>query len=199
MGTPLFSPAAFSQPILAALNHVLGQADWAKQRLRPHAGRAVRIAMTPFSFTCAIDAEGLLRSSSSTPDLDIALPANTPLLALQGNDAVTKAARIEGPADLADAISFVLRHLRWDIEEDLSKLLGDVAARRVVQGMTGFMDWQRESARRLGDNIGEYLTHENAAFVPKADFDALAQDIERLCSRLSLIETRVQRMKEKNP
>lgn len=190
---------AFSVPVLSALNHVLGQADWARQRLQPFAGRVVRIGMAPFSFACAIDAGGMLRSSAANPDLDVVLPANAPLLALQGNDAVMKAARIDGPADLADALSFVLRNLRWDIEEDLSKLIGDVAARRFVQAMTSVLDWQRETMRRVSENVGEYLVYEKTALVQKADFEAFARDLQQLSSKLSLLETRVPPIKEKKP
>lgn len=193
------SLSPFSGPVLAALNHVLQQAEWARERLRPFSGRVVRLGMPPFVFTCAVDAGGLLQASDAEPDLDVALPANAPLLALQGQDAVMKAARIEGPADLADALSFVLRNLRWDIEEDLSRLVGDVAARRVVRGMTGVFDWQRDTVRRLGENIGEYLVHENPTLVQMADFNAFARDLQQLSSKLSLLETRVHQIREKKP
>jgi ubiquinone biosynthesis protein UbiJ len=67
-------------------------------------------------------------------EVSISLPAAAPLLALQGKDAVMRAARIEGSAEFAEALGFVIRNLRWDAEEDLSKMVGDIAAHRIVKG-----------------------------------------------------------------
>ena len=65
-------------------------------------------------------------------EVSISLPAAAPLLALQGKDAVMRAARIEGSAEFAETLGFVIRNLRWDAEEDLSKVVGDIAAHRIA-------------------------------------------------------------------
>jgi ubiquinone biosynthesis protein UbiJ len=45
MAASPFPASAFSAPVLAAINHVLDQADWARLKLQPFAGRSIR---TPF-------------------------------------------------------------------------------------------------------------------------------------------------------
>ena len=188
----------FSAPALAAINHVLDQAEWARYKLRPFAGRNVRIAMPPLSLSFAIDGDGRVQTGSASPDLDIVFPAGTPLLALQGGEAAIKAAQVNGPADLADALRLVLRHLRWDIEEDLSKVVGDIAAHRIVSALDAFTRWQLQAGRNLAENIGEYLVEENPTLVKPAAVGVFADEVERLCSDLAAIEARITHLQEKS-
>jgi ubiquinone biosynthesis protein UbiJ len=181
----------FSTPLLVAINHVLEQADWARLKLQPFAGRSVRIAMPPFTLMFAIGSDGRLQVGNEPADLDVLLAYNTPLLALQGNDQVIQAAQINGPADLADALSFVLRNLRWDIEEDLSRVFGDVVARRMATTLNAFAGWQREAAGNLSENIGEYLTEESRMLVRTPELTAFAAEIEQMCIDLAKLDTRM--------
>jgi ubiquinone biosynthesis protein UbiJ len=54
--------------------------------------------------------------------------------------------RIEGHVALASELSWLAEHLRWDIEEDLARLLGDApahalaqAARRAAQALRAWL------------------------------------------------------------
>ena len=198
MTASLFSAPLFSTPVLAAINHVLDQAEWARHQLRPFAGRNVRIAMLPLSLLFAIDSDGRLQTSTASADLDIVLPSDTPLLALQGGESVMKAAQVNGPADLADALRLVLRHLRWDIEEDLSQVVGDIAAHRIISALDAFTRWQLQAGRNLAENIGEYLVEENPTLVKPADVGVFADDVKRLYSDLAVIEARITLLREKS-
>ena len=193
--------APLSTPVLAAINHLLGEADWARQMLQPFAGRKVHVAMPPLSFDLTIGEDGHLRAGAmnAPADLDILLPGATPLLALQGVEPVLKAARISGPADLAEALNFVATHLRWDIEEDLSKIVGDIAAHRIVGTLDALGRWQRDASRNLFENIGEYLVEENPMLAKPADIGVLADDIRRLLDNLAALEARITHLQEKNP
>lgn len=190
--------ALFSTPALAALNHVLDQAGWARRKLQPFAGRHVCIAMQPFSLLFEIGGDGYLLASDASADLDIVLPAETPLLAWQGGEQVMKAVRIDGPAELANTLSFVLRHLRWDIEEDLSKVFGDIIAHRMTTALHGFASWQRQAAQNLAGNLGEYLIEENPTLVKSAELEAFADDAARLRVKLATMEARINRLQEKS-
>ena len=190
----------FAEPALRAINHVLDQATWARQKLQPFAGRTISIVMPPFSPCFAITSDGRLEvgnTADKAADLHILLPANTPLLALQGSDKVIKAAQINGPADLADAFSFVLRNLRWDFEEDLSKAFGDITAHRMAIALKRFGGWQRQALHNLTGNVGEYFIEENPILVKPAEITGFADDVGQLSSRLSSLETRINHLQEK--
>lgn len=187
----------FTAPIVASINHVLDQADWARARLQPFAGKQIRIAMPPFSLLLGIDVSGRFEigtSERASADLDIELPGDAPLRVLRGSESVMKVVQINGPADLADALGFVMRNLRWDIEEDLSKIVGDIAARRIVAALNAFADWQRQAARNLEENVGEYLVEERQTLVKAFELTGLTVEIEKLRSDLARIERRVEQL-----
>lgn len=182
----------FDQAFLAALNHLLEAANWARARLAPFAGRRARIEMPPFSFGFEIDEEGRVRQSldPAATDVIIRLPADSLFLLPQGLDKVMAAATVEGNAEFATELSFVFRNLRWDAEEDLSKLVGDIAAHRLVQGANRFMAWQRQAATNLAENLTEYLVHEQPLLVAATEFSAFREDLSRLSVDLTRLEAR---------
>ncbi len=181
---------------LAALNHLLRQADWARQRLAPHVGCRARIDMPPWSVEFRIGADGLVYQPGEpgAPDVVFSLPFDAPLRALRGQAEVFRAARVEGKADLADALNFVLLNLRWDAEEDLSRLVGDIAAHRLAHGARAFADWHRDAAGRLGDNLAEYLREERPLLVGRRQLDDLAASARQFEADLSALESRVRRL-----
>ena len=141
--------------VLAGLNHVLGQSAWARAKLVPFAGRHARIAMPPWQLGLIVSAGGLFEPASDAdePDVTITLPADAPLLALRSQERVMQAALVTGSAEFATELAFVLKNLRWDSEEDLSRVVGDIAAHRIAGGVTAFADWQKQAARNLAGNI----------------------------------------------
>jgi len=209
----MFAQAALNG-VLSGLNHLLHQASWARERLAPHAGRRVRVLLplgsapasatgSPLSspgspawkFDFSIDETGLLAAESfAEADVDIELPADAPLRALRGQEELFRGVRLRGSAELAEVLNFVLPRLRWDIEEDLSKLVGDIAAQRLVQGVRGFADWQRETVERLGQNVAEYLTEEQPLLAKRADLALFSADLAQLMRSLQELEAHVQRV-----
>jgi ubiquinone biosynthesis protein UbiJ len=153
--------------------------------------------MPPFEAAFQVIEGGLLAAASAeaVPEVSIALPATAPLLALQGNDAVMRAARIDGSVDFAEALGHVIRNLRWEVEEDLSRLIGDTAAHGVAMGARRFIAGQRKAAHNLAENVAEYLTEE-AEMVARRDAIAdFGDEIDRLRDDVARLEKRVQRLR----
>ena len=181
------------QAALAALNHLLLGASWARARLAPFAGRAARLSLPPFRLDFLISADGMLMVPGPERDhcdVEIALPIETPLLAMQGPEAVAKATRISGSAEFADALGFVLRNLRWDFEDDLSKAVGDIAAHRIAGLLRSFGAWQHQAAHNLAENLSEYLTEEQPMLAKQADQSALVAAVSQLQDDLAQLERR---------
>jgi ubiquinone biosynthesis protein UbiJ len=187
---------ALPAPLLAAVNHLLGQSNWARAKLVAFAGHAAQIKLPPFEAAFLIGDEGLLAppTDDAEPEVTISLPASTPLLALQGKDAVMRAARIEGSAEFAEALGFVIRNLRWDAEEDLSKLVGDIAAHRIVGCKREFAAWQKQAARNLAENLAEYFTEEQPMIAREAELAGFSSEIDRLRDDVARLEKRLQRL-----
>ena len=86
----------------------------------------------------------------------------------------------------------VVRNVKWDIEEDLSRVVGDIAAHRVVGGARALRSWGQDAQSRLMENIAEYLTEERRSFITTRELEELASanetlrdDLARLGARLS--------------
>lgn len=189
----------FGVAALTGLNHLLRDASWARARLAPHAGRTVRVvlplALRPWCFDFAIDETGLLVASDiADADVEIELPADAPVLALAGPDALLKSVMVRGAADLAEALNFVLPRLRWDMEEDLSRLVGDIAAHRMVQGIQGMFAWQRVAGQRLAQNLAEYLTEEQPLLASRAAMASFSAELAQLAISLEALEARAARL-----
>jgi ubiquinone biosynthesis protein UbiJ len=185
---------------VAALNHVLAQHPWARERLAAFAGRTLEFRCPPFpDLRLAIAESGLLSRSpdAGEPALTVSFaPAALPLLLLR-DEAALQQVRLEGSAELAEAVRALFTHLSWDIEEDLSKLLGDALAHRVAGGGKALLDWQRDAALRLGENLAEYWTEEQPLLARPAEVaafcrevDVLRDDVARLEKRLELLGSR---------
>lgn len=183
------TPAAMlDQAPILVLNHLLKDADWARQRLQPFAGRRARIVAPPLNLALGVDDQGYFVADGGEPDVSISLPAGAPLLALQGKEALLREVRISGPADFADALGFVLKNLRWDAEEDLSKLVGDIAAHRLMDFGRRFVQWQRTAAVNAADNLVEYVRDEKSLLPHRDEVGQFAADLARLQDKLAKLE-----------
>lgn len=185
-----------AQVFLAATNHLLTRAGWARQRLQPHAGRSARLDLTPLgTIDFSVSADGHFADwvGDATPDVVLRLaPGDLPLG--QGLEAVMRQVRIEGNAELADTLGFVFRHLRWDAEEDLSRVIGDIAAHRLIDTGRALADSGRRALQGLGQNLGEYLVEEQPVLVARPALTGLAGELAELRDAVGRLEKRIERL-----
>ncbi|AYH41877.1 SCP2 sterol-binding domain-containing protein [Azoarcus sp. DN11] len=182
---------------LSAANHLLARADWARERLAPHAGQYALLRAEPAELLFAIDADGyLIDAGTDTPP---AVTLSVPLAALPGliggdTNKAMKAVRIEGNAELADTLGFVFRHLRWDAEEDLSRIFGDIVAHRMVEGVGALRRMHERAWSGLTGNLAEYLVEEQQALVTRGTLASLGDELGRLRDDLARLDKRVGRL-----
>ena len=135
------------------LNHVLMQEKEATSRLARQKGRVVLFQWRAFTLQLVVTPAGLLDRAGpgATPDLTLALTEDSPFAlaqaALRGDK---PAVRIEGDVQLAAEVNWLADHVRWDIEDDLSRIVGDApahalgqAARRMIDGLRQFLQGRR--------------------------------------------------------
>ena len=68
--------------------------------------------------------------------------------------------RIAGDAEVAQRFRELLQQAQPDFEEELSRVIGDVAAHQLANFARGFFDWGRKAADSLSMNVAEYLQEE---------------------------------------
>jgi ubiquinone biosynthesis protein UbiJ len=183
------------QPIIAALNHVVARAPWAQEKLTPFAGREALFVMSPFRLQLLVTADGKFANGKGAPDVEITLPADTPLVALQGTDKAMRNARINGSVEFADTLGFVLRHLSWDFEEDLSRIVGDIAAHRIAESLRTLTAWQKQASQNLAENAVEYLRDETGMLPSPQEISAFSSEVDHLRDDLARLEKRLQKLR----
>lgn len=177
-------------------NHLLAGEAWARTRLKVFAGRTVRLEYGVLHFTATITRAGLLAAAISDAQaaVNIQLPEDAPLRALTDRSSLLASVRIAGNADFAETLGFVLRNLRWDAEEDLSLLVGDIAARRLILGGKNLFDRHLRRARNFALNVAEYFTEEDPVLARRADIVCFSTAVDGVRDDCAWIEKRLQRL-----
>ena len=186
----------------ASLNHVLAQNGWARKRLSPFAGQCIEFRAPPLvNVRLAIQESGTVQAAAaaSEPGLRVSFKAAALPLLLARNEAALKDVEFAGPAELAECVRFLLLNLKWDVEEDLSKIFGDALAHRMTVAANDFTNWQRDAAQRVAQNVSEYLTRERSSLVSADALKALAEAIGRLREDCDQLEKRIERLERSTP
>jgi ubiquinone biosynthesis protein UbiJ len=122
--------------IVLLLNHVLMQEPQAMDRLVRQRGRVVRMQWRTMTFKVLVTPAGLLdvAAPDAQADLSLVITEESPFaIAQELMQGGKPAVRIEGDVQLAAEVSWLIDHVRWDLEEDLSRLMGDAPAHALVQ------------------------------------------------------------------
>jgi len=135
--------------LVLMLNHVLQQEPEAMARLKRQSGRLIEARWRVFTVRLQATPAGLLDMGSPAlqPDLTLTLTEESPWslaqTALRGEKPPV---RIAGDVQLAAEVQWLVDHVRWDLEEDLAKIIGDAPAhamgemgRRVTQALRQFV------------------------------------------------------------
>ena len=135
--------------VVLFLNHVLMSEPQAQERLRRQKGKPVRVQWGEFNLTLAATAAGLLERPQSIikPELSVTLTQGSPFALAQTVIAGDRpGVDIQGDVQLAAEVAWLVDNVRWDIEEDVSRIVGDAAAhtlvrmaRSAVQAVKGFV------------------------------------------------------------
>ena len=182
-------------PAVIALNHLIKAETWASDRLKPFAGQCVEFRARPLpDLRLKILDTGLLQSAAQEGESNLVVtikPGALPAFAL-GEDALLREIGIEGSAELAATVQQLFRNLRWDMENDLSRVFGDAIAHRMVENGRQFAAWNREAAERLAQNFAEYWTEEQPLLARPAEVRRFIADVDGLRDDLARLEKRIE-------
>jgi len=105
---------------------------------------------------------------------------------------------IRGDVTLGQRFEAVLREIDIDWEDQLSRLVGDVAAHQVGRLVRDTLAWGAKGADSLGRDLSEYLQEESRQLPQRHEVDAflaavdgLRNDVERLEARVKRLQARV--------
>jgi ubiquinone biosynthesis protein UbiJ len=144
------------------MNHVLASEPVATRRLSPHAGRCIQVRFEGWpsllptlpSTTFRVTPAGLLEwcgaELPADPELRVTIDASNPALALaQALGGSRPKVDVAGDAAFATDLNWVFDNLRWDVQDDLARIIGPAPAREIGRIAQGVATGMREAIRTL--------------------------------------------------
>lgn len=181
----------------AVINHLLAQEPWARDKLAAHVGKIACFDAGLLNLRFRVAPGGMLEAAPADVPASVTIRAQAidlPLM-LQNRERAFSYVQIEGDADFANAISQLSQTLRWEAEHDLSKLVGDIAAVRIVGSVKAVSENLQSSVQALAENTAEYFLEENPTLLrPQAVSDfgrevaRMRDDVERLAKRIEKLQ-----------
>jgi len=121
--------------LVLLMNHVLQQEPHAMQRLVRQSGRVIVVQWRDWSLRLQVTPAGLFDLAAAEQTGDLILELNEPSpwrLAQTLLHGEKPPVRVEGDVQLAAEVNWLADNVRWDIEEDLARIVGDVPAYALV-------------------------------------------------------------------
>lgn len=185
---------------IAPLNHVLQGESWARRRLQAFAGKTARFRLPPFiDLALTVQAGGVVSAAVSNSPCDAIFTLDPPLFLrlLANNAGAYHEISISGDSAFADEILQIGKNLRWNVEEDLSRVMGDILAHRMVRTGDNLVQWQKGVLHNLLQTIAEYLTEEQPLLAKPVDMRELARDVNQLSADTKRLEEKLNALRRK--
>jgi len=163
-------------------------------------GRIALVAETsPANVAAAGDAASDDHSSGAAVDATI---VGSPLALLQlargeADRGAAVAAQVRGDAELANSYRQLFTCARPDLEEEISRIVGDFPARRLTQLASHTLAWVRRAGRTTRDNVAEYLQEESRDLVGKLELEEFLHSVDTLRETADRVEARLARLEQR--
>ena len=191
------------KPLIALVNRQIKASTPARDLCTELDGKvmAVRVkdtGLTMYFRVCANQIE-LLGDIDSDPDIAVtgSLLSLARLATSSGEDAIRDGSlELIGDAEVAQAFQKLLGYGRPDIEEELSGVIGDVAAHRLGEVARSVGSWGKEAGATLRQNITEFLQEERRDVPSRYEVEAFARKVDALRDDVARVEARLNRLED---
>ncbi len=179
------------------LNHLLSQNDWMQSKLVNHKDKIVVIEISGFKLVLRVDENGLLQSINNSENFDcfIKLTANDFINQLINNN--NGNISIKGDLELANQVSQVLKKIEWDVEEDLSRYIGDIPAIHTTKILKKVITSSQKNIKNITGALLEYWQEENKILTKKRNVEIFYSEVDKIFEDTERLEARIKIMIEK--
>jgi len=193
---------ALLRPITKVLNRNIAETTPARELATQLDGKtvAIRVRDTALAMYFVFDQDIVTLATEFDADPDVVITGSLVTLARMAGGAGAQAIRdgdidLTGDAATAQRFQTLLDHAKPDVEEELSRVIGDVAAHQLAEFARGVGNWARGARSTMGDNIREYLQEERRDLPTRYEVEQFSQrvgelrdDVERIAARLKRLE-----------
>lgn len=183
-----------SQPLAAWYRHLLAREDQARQQLSVFAGRSARYRLGMLSVALVVQPDGQLGALEQgvvSPSVVVTLDPTSLPAALSDPSVMLRNMKVEGDLEFARVLSETLSRLRPDPAEDLSRLIGDAPAQRIVDAVSVALAQAQNQAGRLARQGTEFMMAESEQLLGRPELQRFAHEVASLQERLATLEAQV--------
>jgi ubiquinone biosynthesis protein UbiJ len=105
--------------------------------------------------------------------------------------------QVRGDAEIANQYRDLFAAARPDLEEELSRWVGDLPARHLSQLAKSVRTWARRARRTAGENIAEYLQEEGRDLVTKTEMEEFLRGVDDVREGMDRIEARLKGLEQR--
>jgi ubiquinone biosynthesis accessory factor UbiJ len=99
--------------------------------------------------------------------------------------------QIRGDAEIANLYRELFAAARPDLEEELSRWIGDMPARHLSLVAKSVRTWARRARRTAGENIAEYLQEEGRDLVSHVEMEEFLKSVDETREAADRMEARI--------
>lgn len=185
-------------PLELALNRAISLDPDAQRELERFEGKRISVDIRGLGLTVGLTVQGAafqLDSDRMRPAAAIVSAAPLALLrALFGDD---EGVTIDGDGGLVLRLRQWLRRWELDVEEPLSRWIGDSGARSLGRGWEAIGEQLSRLHLSRGQDLAEYLTEETRLLPPRPLVELFLDETDRLRADCDRLEARLRRLEER--
>ncbi len=180
------------------LNRNLGASPRARELCAALRGRRLRITLSGLGVRIGLESLGSTLRISRDPDGDFdaeveGSPVNLVALAGPSPEHLLRSGTVQvrGDTELLQRYRELGLLLRPDLEEELSRFVGDAPAHQIMRFADSVFGFGRHAADTAVRNAAEYFAHERGDLVPAAEAEAFMSDVDRLREDIDRAEAQI--------
>ncbi|MSP86164.1 MAG: hypothetical protein EXR38_04010 [Methylotenera sp.] len=189
------------------LQHLIAQNSWANGLLQPFASKSVQFNIGFISTHLVILEDGSLAIAGETniADASITISPSLALRLIARDEAAKLQLVIEGDTHLAAELAKVLANMRWDYEDDISNIVGDISANKIGNFARDTTKSVKQASINLAEMLSEYWQEEMPLISKKrhieefnTQVDTLRADSARFEKKLAKLTLSIQQKHTQN-
>lgn len=186
----------FKQLSTHVIQHLIAQNAWAAPMLQPFASQSVLLDFVVLKTSLVVLENGSLAAAGVTnlPDATITIPPGLLLRLMAKDESAKLQIKVDGDTQLATAIAKVLSQIRWDYEDDFSKLVGDIPASKISTFARDTARTAKDSAINLANMLSEYWQEEKPMLAKKRHVEQFNAEVDNLRADVARMEKRLEKL-----
>lgn len=178
------------------LQHITNQNNWSRKYLTAFSGKIIQfnIAFIKTNLLVLEDGSLAIAGNTATPEATVHIPPSLALRLLAQDEAAKMQIKIDGDVHLARELGKVLPLMRWDIEEDLSKLVGDIPANKMIATGKKALHETKAQTINMAEMLAEYWQEERPILTKKRHVEQFNNAVDVLRSDTARLEKRLEKL-----